>query len=466
MRLLALWLVLFGVYASTVAIPSLGAADFAGDEPHHLMVAVSLVEDGDLDVGNQYAARAYAGWLPGSLQPAGVPDQGRLLEPQGAGLALLVAPAQALGGPRLVALLLAALAASGFVLCALLARRLVPEPWAGGGALLAGLSPPAVGWATAVSPELVAGTLLAGAALLTLRVRDDPRQRYAYGAAVLLALLPWLGARFLLPAAPIAVELVRWSLARRRRLMALVSVEALFASLVMYLTLNERLYGGPTPAAAGPAGAAGTGANTPLEYLERVPRLAELFVDRGVGLLRWAPFLLLAFAGAWLLWRSRRERVATAIPARREAEVSAGLLLAVCGAQILSATFLARTLEPPGVPPGAELVAALPCAGALAAWGLRHAPRTGLALGALTLLGTAWLLVQLWTGTIDGWGAATGSRAPWGPLVAAFPRFGVGSAWATTVAVALAVGLIAVIAREAWSATGWRRTGVRRPSSP
>ncbi len=179
--------------------------------------------------------------------------------------------------------------------------------------------------------------------------------------------------------------------------------------------------------------------------------------------MRWAPVLALAFAAAWLLWRSHRERIAAAIPARRETEVAATLLLAVCGAQLLSAVFLARSLSGPGIP-GAELVAALPCAGALGAWGLRHAPRAGLALGALTLLATGWLLVQLWTGTIDGWSAAAESRAPWGPLVAVFPRFEPGSAWATAVSVALAVGLAALVAREAWSASAWRRAP-RRPVS-
>ena len=44
-----------------------------------------------------------------------------------------------------------------------------------------------------------------------------------------------------------------------------------------------------------------------------------------VDVLRWAPLLALAFLGAYLLLRSRRERVSRAIPARRDAEVAAAL---------------------------------------------------------------------------------------------------------------------------------------------
>ena len=92
----------------------------------------------------------------GSGEPLGEPTAsvrrgGRLVEPHGLGFPLLLAPAYALGGPTLVELLLAAVAALAFVLGAALARRVVPDPWATWAALLAGLSPPALAHATAVT---------------------------------------------------------------------------------------------------------------------------------------------------------------------------------------------------------------------------------------------------------------------------------------------------------------------------
>ena len=49
-RTLALWLLLFGVYAATIGLHAFGASDYAGDEPHYLLAAKSIVEDGDVDV--------------------------------------------------------------------------------------------------------------------------------------------------------------------------------------------------------------------------------------------------------------------------------------------------------------------------------------------------------------------------------------------------------------------------------
>ncbi len=69
---------------------------------------------------------------------------------------------------------LALIAALGFCLAAALGRALVPEPWATRAALVVGLSPPALGAATAVAPAMAGAACLAGAALLALRVREEP----------------------------------------------------------------------------------------------------------------------------------------------------------------------------------------------------------------------------------------------------------------------------------------------------
>ncbi|MGH2944943.1 MAG: hypothetical protein ACRDPC_01510, partial [Solirubrobacteraceae bacterium] len=166
MRLLALGIVLFAAYAA-----ALGIGGYGSDEPRYLLIAESIVSDADLDLTDEYAARAYADWVPGELQTNARPTGAALHEPQGAGFPLLIAPAYALGGARAVELFLAAVAALGFVLAALLARRIVPEPYASTGAAVAGLSPPAIAHGSAVYPELAAGTLLAGAALCAVSAR-------------------------------------------------------------------------------------------------------------------------------------------------------------------------------------------------------------------------------------------------------------------------------------------------------
>ena len=57
---------------------------------------------------------------------------------------------------------------------------------------------------------------------------------------------------------------------------------------------------------ASASGRSPTGADSVAAHLERVPRLAALWIDRDVGLLRWAPFAALCFVAIWLLVRSRR----------------------------------------------------------------------------------------------------------------------------------------------------------------
>jgi hypothetical protein len=445
-RLLALWAVLFAVYAATLGVHAFLASDYGGDEPHYLLTAESIVSDGDVDLTDDYAARAYRDFYPYPLDKHGSPTDGRLNEPHGIGFPLLIAPAYALGGAKAVELFLAALAALAFALAAALARRVVPEPWPTRGALVVGLSPPALAYGATVYPELTAGAVLTGAALLAVMVRDHPRRRTGLACALLLALLPWLGTKYLIPAVPIQLALVHWTSRRGRKVLALLEVELMAGSIVTYFTVNDVLYGGLTPYSADTAGETATDAAFPGGYLDRLPRLVALWLDRDYGLLRWAPVLALAGYGAVLLWRSRRDRLSRALPGRGAAEAAAGLAAAVCLAQIFVATFGAPTMFGFWFP-GRHLAVALPCAAVLVAWGMQRAPRAGAVLGGLTLLASAWLVVAFATDHADGW-VHPGTEAPLGPIVRALPLYGVDSAWADAVAAGAVAALVLLVTRE------------------
>jgi hypothetical protein len=359
-RLVALWVVLFAVYAA-----GLGIHPRTGDELEHLGIAQSLIH------------------------------QHRVVDsPLGAGFALVISPARELGGARGVELFLAAVAALGFVLAALLARRITPEPYASGGAALAGLSAPAIAHAGAIYPELTAGTLIVGAALCAVVVREQPRVAPAIGGGAMLAVLPWLGPLFAVPAVPVGLALYSWCRRGRRPLLGLIAIEIAAASIVVYASINERLYGGPTPWSANRPHVTATGAQTAGDYLGRIPRLVTLWVDPDVGLLRWAPVFALLFVAAWLLWRSRRRQVARVIAERATAEAAAGLALAIVVAQLLVAAFLVPAIDGDWFA-ARSLAPALPAAGALVAWGLRHVPRpAALAFAALSLFAGAWVLLN------------------------------------------------------------------------
>jgi hypothetical protein len=287
----------------------------------------------------------------------------------------------------------------------------VPDPWAIGSAAAVGLSAPFVAYGSAVYPELTGGAMLAGAALLALRLDAQPTRRDAFGCFILLALLPWLSSRFALAGLAVGVVAVRGLWRARRRTLAIGAVELALFSVTLFVAISEGLYGGPTPAAAGSA----PPPHIPGDYLDRTYRLVALFIDRGYGLLRWAPVLALGFAGLWWLWRSRRDHLARAMPGVRDIELTAGLCALVLAAQLLVAVFGVRTMFGFWFP-GRHLMVALPLAIPLVAWGFRHAPRTGVVLSALTLAATIWVVA-------GGSLVANLPDAPFGPLTHALPRF-------------------------------------------
>ena len=448
-RAVAVWLVLFAAYAGTIGLHAFGATQYGGDEAHELLTAESIVTDGDIDLRDEYATRAYRDWYPYVLERHGRLTNGQANEPHGIGFPLLIAPAYAIGGPLAVQLFLAAIAALALALGGALARRVAPEPWASGAALAVGLSPPALAYATTVTPELTAGAALAFATLLALRVRELPRIRWVAGAAIVLASLPWLGLPFALPGAVVALAMVLWLRRRGRGFAVLVTLEVLLFSAVMFVTINDQLFGGFTPTASDLPGR-GLDDLTAADIADRAPRLVGLWLDRTYGLLRWAPVLALAFFALWLLWRSHRDMLARALPEHREVEVAATLCALICGAQVFVATFIAPTMFGFWFP-GRYLIAALPPAVALVAWGLRHTPRVGGVLVAVTLVTSVWwyLALRLDGGTIVG----PSSRAPLGPLDAALPAFGPGSAGAAVAMVLVAVGGAALVL---WERRAWR----------
>jgi hypothetical protein len=456
-----LWILLVAVYAATLGIPAAPGTDYAGNEPHHLLAAESIVSDRDVDLADEYRDRSYAIWYPRELSTDGREVSGRLVEPHGVGFALLIAPAYAIGGARAVQGEMLVLLALAFVVAALLARRMVPEPWATIGAGIVGLSPPAIAASTTVTPGVPAALLLAGAALCALSVRERPRRRYVAGGALLLACLPWLGWTFLAPGAVVAWALVAWTLRERRRFAALVAAEALVGSLVFYATINDRFYGGITPRAAGTAQLP----EFPMGYIERLPRLAGLWLDRDVGLLRWAPLLALVGFAGWLLYRSRRDQLARVAPARREAEACAGLMLAIVGAQLVVVALLAAGGLRAETFPGVTMVAALPAVAALSAWALRHVPRVlGGILALVTLGASAWLVVLERRGSLDGW-LDTDTHAPWGPLVNVFPNFTGAALWPALLCALLAAGVALIVWRERRAAGEWRRAAAASRTS-
>ena len=136
-------------------------------------------------------------------------------------------------------------------------------------------------------------------------------------------------------------------------------------------------------------------------------------------------------------------------------ELAAALCAAALGAQLVVAAFVAPTMFGFWFPPR-HLMAGLPLALPLVAMGLRHLPRVGSVLAALTVAGSAWLYADVRWG--DGSFVTRRPEAPFGPLTDVLPLFEPGGGWPFWLAGAVGAAVLALVLREARAARNSRQT--------
>jgi hypothetical protein len=275
----------------------------AGDEPHYLIIAQSLVLDHDLQVENNYTRGDQRAYYPGALKPdylqRGV--NGQIYSVHAPGLPLLIAPVFAVLGYAGVKFALLLVSAAATALAWLVAWRVTKSAAASWFAWAAvALSPPFFLHAFAVYPD-AAGAVIVLAGFLPLvddRWRDPPRLLIV-GAT--LALLPWLHARFALAAAATALVIVGRVIDRPNRSAGLAALFAFpAASAIAWFAFFQIVYGTPDPSA--PYG------GIPQEHLANLGRgLAGLLFDQQFGILTNAPVYLCGIGGMMvMLWRRER----------------------------------------------------------------------------------------------------------------------------------------------------------------
>lgn len=225
----------------------------SGDAPHYLTIAQSLVDDGDVELTNNYDQATYSAFYSGSLEPrhTNLSPWGEQYSFHGLGVAVLVTPAFAVAGVSGATATLVALLALGGTLTWLAARRLTGQIGAAwfAWACLLGVAPYTF-HAAAIYPDGPAAVAVAGAFWLLARLADDRPVPLTTLALVGggLATLPWLHVRLALPAAvcgvACAVEVLRRQPERWTRLSWLFFVPPMSAaawvaaSYVMFDTWN------------------------------------------------------------------------------------------------------------------------------------------------------------------------------------------------------------------------------------
>ena len=426
------------VYAATLGLHAFGASDYGGDEPHYLLAAEVARRRRRRRRARRVRRARLRRLLPLRARPrtAGSP-RGGCNEPHGVGLpAADRARLRARRARRGRAVPRRDRRARG--------RARLPARAAGGARPVGAsarrrgraLARPSLAYGTAVYPELTAGAALAGAALLALRAR---RARHARRRL-----------RLLRPARPAALarDEVR---ARRPRGRLLRRPRALARAPADARDRRRRA----RRSSASPSTSAERGALRRAHPLRRRRRRRDRHRRRlprrlpRARLPRWSRCSstattaccagrrssLLAFAGLWWLWRSRRERLARALPACARPSSPRGLCAAALGAQLLVAAFLAPTMFGFWFPPR-HLWPRCRWPSRWSAWGCATRRGRAACSALLTLVASAWLYADV----RFGGGALVTDRpdAPFGPLTELFPLFDSGGGWPYALAGAIA----------------------------
>jgi hypothetical protein len=385
-------MVAFVASAAGIGVPASHVAHVAVDETQYVLTALSLWEDGDLDIADELAVGR---WRDFADRPPAVQTEvlagGRQVSPHDPLLPVLLAVPVGVGGwvGAKVALALVAAATAALTVWVAVRRFAVPVPLAGAGtALLAATAPLSV-YGQQIYPELPAAlAALAGVAALTASAMAPASTLWRRDLVLVAAVvaLPWFGVKYVPVAAALAAACLVRALRAGRRRAALAITVSLAVAGAGYLLVHRLVWGGWTVYASGDhfrsTGEFSVVGVTP-DYADRTVRLVGLLVDREFGLVGWQPAWLLLVPAAGALLRMRQ-----------------WTLLAVVAAGWATATWVALTMHGYWWP-GRQVVVVLPVAlVGLLAWLARSSPRLVAAAGVMGAAG-------LWTYVLvlrAGWG--------------------------------------------------------------
>ncbi len=274
---LALYLVLGALHARAIGP--------GGDEPHYLVIAHSLMTDGDLQIENNHVERDYqAFWAGPPLRPDYMKRglNGQIYSIHAPGLAALMLPVYAAAGYGGVVAFLCLIAALTALAIFDLAYALAGAR-AGLMAFAAvALTVPFMPHAWLIYPELPAALIVAWASRWIWRGSDGAGIGRLVVRGALLALLPWLHTKFVIFLAVFGGA-VLFQLRRRPRAAAAFAAP-IAASVASWLAYFYVIYGTFNPEAP-------YGDYTRIFVLMRnIPRgLLGLLFDQKFGLLVYAP---------------------------------------------------------------------------------------------------------------------------------------------------------------------------------
>jgi hypothetical protein len=213
----------------------------AGDEPHYLLAAESLVFDGDFELSNDYASRnrtrrVYTAF-PLNLHAAHYTPSGGLRTKHGIALSVLVAPAIALGvlPARLLLIVVSAILAQQLY-ALLLDLGVARSTWRWLAWAAVALCPPLLVFTNQIYPEVPAALLTVVA--LRVILRSAAGRRAVLLGSLAAAALPWFHVRYLPIAGALFLGLL-YAGPRSRRLELAAWVVGPFAVSFVLLALSS-----------------------------------------------------------------------------------------------------------------------------------------------------------------------------------------------------------------------------------
>lgn len=305
-----------------------GKYSVSGDEPHYLIIAESLLTDGDLDVQNNYEQNdgrlfGHAGL---QMELHAIPSRvGDMRSIHGIGLPVVLLPVYALAQRvagvtseallkrfrmdrglfvySIVSICLIALTSLGLVLLAAGLAAVTGPGRAAAIAIAVGISPPVVSHSFLVFPEVVALFVTCCSVWFATKRPVDADTRVVPLLAFALGVLPWMHQKYFVYGIGLVIVLV-W---KRRDLLRRFSTAAKFFSGVMFLAPQLALMGWFWYEWATIGGALTTGVltteNLPLTSDSLKTGSVGLWFDRQSGLLAHAPLFWIAPACWALTWR-------------------------------------------------------------------------------------------------------------------------------------------------------------------
>ena len=294
--------VIFGVLVLffLVAVPQFSAqVPFGGDQPHYLLVTHSLIEDGDIIIGDDYEERAFrkfSSFARVFRRPHRLTRDGEVVNPHKIGMPLLAVPPYALAGKVGAVLMIGFFAALAAANLYWLIVKIVPHRWA---ALAA------VAWISLSVPLLPLSFLFmteiptAAFTLLALNMiwqRAGRLPRWPWAIPFIIWFLPWLHTRGLVIGVGLTIMLVvrLWS----RPLLA-VSLAVVCVLLALGIPIwNWWLYG-----KFGVLTEMAADQYTELQIFDVFDHFIGLVFDAQFGFLLYNPAVICAVAGCFPLWK-------------------------------------------------------------------------------------------------------------------------------------------------------------------